>query len=562
MSNIPYLTTGGICIKYNHSQQKNIEKIKKAFTIKHSINYRNRYEIVYLRGYKLFIDKKIIILPKFGVHIFLQFGKIKKKLNELGIREDNIVNTLKEKSLSFSNKNDFKWQGNLKLYQELVINKIINDYYNEKMVKLGLSGLILNLPTGHGKTFIGMKIMDILKLPTLIVCSRKKIADQWLNLLCVFFPDIDIGIYHSSKKKDGDVIVAVIDSLVKNKFFTFKNNNKINNKIINLEGKNLIKINYNDFFNRFDLVIFDECHNYCTNKNSKIFSRISCRYTLGLSATPNNRSDSFDIICHWNIGPILNLEEIPLYLDTYKKEKDVPVYVGKIVGLKYTGPRKYTENVLFNDGTTDYNKMIIQIMEDPYRLKLIISKLVNLIKDGYCTLVFSCRIHYLQELNKHLVKIISEHKKDNLFYNGFMLNNVKDSDITQILIGGSTDNEMVRAYNKSNVIFTTYPFFKEGISLPRINAIIYTTSKRNGYTQTNGRCIRPSYSDDEKKRKLENEKLRIIIDVIDVKTKYISQWYSRIVAHNELLGTKDNISKLGTQFSIEIEKIDYKDIEL
>ena len=56
----------------------------------------------------------------------------------------------------------------------------------------------------------------------LIVCSRKKIADQWLNLLCSFFPDIDIGIYHSGKKKDGDVIVAVIDSLVKNKFFIDK----------------------------------------------------------------------------------------------------------------------------------------------------------------------------------------------------------------------------------------------------------------------------------------------------------------------------------------------------
>lgn len=209
--------------------------------------------------------------------------------------------------------------------------------------------------------------------------------------------------------------------------------------------------------------------------------------------------------------------------------------------------------------------MILQIMEDPYRLKLIISKLMNLIKNGYCTLVFSCRIHYLNELNKSLIKTISKDKKNtqnDYKYKGFMLNDMKNSDITQILIGGSTDNEMVKAYYKSNVIFTTYPFFKEGISLPRINAIIYCTSKRRGYIQTNGRCIRPSSSNNEKKRKYENEKERIIIDVIDCNTRYVNQWYSRIIAHKKLYGNGEIISKLGTRFSIEIEKISYKDIKL
>ena len=48
MTNIPYLTTGGICIKYNHSQQKIIENIKKYFTVKHSTKYRNRIELKYV----------------------------------------------------------------------------------------------------------------------------------------------------------------------------------------------------------------------------------------------------------------------------------------------------------------------------------------------------------------------------------------------------------------------------------------------------------------------------------------------------------------------------------
>ena len=54
MTNIPYLTTGGICIKYNHSQQKIIENIKKYFTVRHSTKYRNRIELKYVKSYKIF----------------------------------------------------------------------------------------------------------------------------------------------------------------------------------------------------------------------------------------------------------------------------------------------------------------------------------------------------------------------------------------------------------------------------------------------------------------------------------------------------------------------------
>ena len=67
---------------------------------------------------RLFKSSINIITDIFQETQKIKLSILKKKLNELGIREDNIVNTLKEKSLSFSNKNDFKWQGNLKLYQD------------------------------------------------------------------------------------------------------------------------------------------------------------------------------------------------------------------------------------------------------------------------------------------------------------------------------------------------------------------------------------------------------------------------------------------------------------
>jgi superfamily II DNA or RNA helicase len=52
--------------------------------------------------------------------------------------------------------------------------------------------------------------------------------------------------------------------------------------------------NYIDFFKSFDFVVLDEIHYYCTKDRRKIYDRCQAPYMLGLSATPEERSDKLD----------------------------------------------------------------------------------------------------------------------------------------------------------------------------------------------------------------------------------------------------------------------------
>ena len=46
--------------------------------------------------------------------------------------------------------------------------------------------------------------------------------------------------------------------------------------------------------------------------------------------------------------------------------------------------------------------MLEQLMSDPYRIKLIINEICELLKNNYCILIFADRISYLRILKKNL----------------------------------------------------------------------------------------------------------------------------------------------------------------
>lgn len=529
---IPILTTGGICLQYDKEHEKYINKIKELYTLKH-FGFNNSLAIA--RGYKVFSKKQVLVLPKFGIDEFLDNEKNCKPFNKLGIyKRGNIIDALKEcDDLKYIEKDNFTWTGCSNDYQKLVIETVMYNYFSKTKVRKGLSGVVLNLPTGHGKTFVAMAIMNILKLSTLVVCPRIKVANQWCDLLSKFFPDVKIGVFHSMRKRDGDIIVGVVDSFA-----------NCSNFILNDHDVKKNKNNYNvkEFYKRWGLVIFDECHNYSTKVNSLIFRRIGAQYTLGLSATPNK--GNFSLISQWNIGSVLDSRDIDEYAETYKREKTVPIFKGRVIGIKYHGSSEYTKNIVGKNGYIIPYKMLDQIMSDPYRLSLITKRIIELCNKDYCTLVFSDRIAYLRQIQEKLKNSISTLKS-------IILDDIKD--IHQVITGGATDEEMDCAYKSSKIILTTYAFFMEGISIPRINAIIYATPRRTGIEQSNGRCIRPSMATNIKQRNKENNKERVIIDIIDWGISLKNQWYTRKKIYNSM-------HEIGAKFNIIMEDINYDEI--
>lgn len=516
-----FLTTGGILLKYDNKHRKYIDKIKKLFTLE----YEDYNSVRVARGYRSYPDKNIILLAKFRFAELIKNGKAQILFKKIGINEKiSISNTLGElsKFIYVSDINDYIWSGKANKYQKLVIDTIMTKYFSKTKIGRGKSGITLNLPTGHGKTYVAMALMNVLKCPTLIACNTIKIANQWYELLKKTYLKIKIGIYHSDNKIDGDIMVGVIDSLSLSNAFKFKNK----------------EYNWKEFYNRWKFSIFDESHNYCTGKKSNIFRRISSVYTLGLSATPDQRVDGFDKISTWYIGPIITTDDISGYMELYENDTDIPIFNGTIKAIKYHATKQYAKQFYNDNGRINMHKTLHCIMNDPDRKKLIVNEIIRLINENHCILIFSSRISYLIELKKNLTVTNKE------FENSIILD-ILDEEKLQILIGGSTDNEMNNAKKTSRVIFTTYPFFKEGISIPRITAIIYATPKKRGYEQTNGRCIRQTTI------KELNEKNREIIDIIDWDIPVFKrQWYFRKDSHNKLcidtgiIGTNFNMHSI------------------
>ena len=56
-------------------------------------------------------------------------------------------------------------------------------------VNAGKKGCIV-LPTGSGKTIIGIKIIEHINQPTLIIVPTIELMDQWSKTLSRYFPSI------------------------------------------------------------------------------------------------------------------------------------------------------------------------------------------------------------------------------------------------------------------------------------------------------------------------------------------------------------------------------------
>jgi superfamily II DNA or RNA helicase len=149
---------------------------------------------------------------------------------------------------------------------------------------------ILVAPTGTGKTVIGCAIIANLSLPTLVLCHRKQIAEQWKARLLEFtnLTNNQVGILASAKKKTtGIVDIALFQSLVTN-------------------------ANIAEFLDQYALVIVDECHHVPAISFEEVLGQIHSGRIYGLTATPR-REDGLHPIMEMQCGPIRHTMAEPIH---------------------------------------------------------------------------------------------------------------------------------------------------------------------------------------------------------------------------------------------------------
>lgn len=566
------LNRSGVFIKcsdiktINGLQKRTLSKIKNTFTCKTEpkkgiVLQNSQYKL------KKILDEDYIQLPRFFARKIIKAKKPKekwktkqtKKVRKMDETDDihSILSSLDDKYKEIMNNNkpeknkdeklkehlyklktklglkDIEWKCKietkeenkvnltstikLKEYQQTIVNYLFENQFSKKNVKRGLAGLILKLDTGLGKSYVAMKLAEIINHRTLIITPNTNILFDWCSKIEKAFPGLKYGKQFGKEKTIGDITVGVVNSLLMKKITT-----SINGKEYTLSPV--------DYFSLFDFVIFDECVMFVSNKFSKIFKLTCAPYVIGLSATPEERNDGYHIVAQWWLGDILDVKTIPGY------EQNVVNFTGRIHIVKYRGPEEFTKRVFTEANTINNHEVLEQLLSDNYRTAIILKYIKQLKDKGLNIFIFADRRHFLVKLkekcdllditNNVNINTVTTAKEYKLLTKREKkieeeLRKTKD---TEFLLGGTSRKRMLDVEKKSNIIMTTYAYYGVGKSLPKMNAIIFASPRKSNSRQFIGRVLRVG-GDDSIRRQ--------IVDIVDDKTHFKQQMYSRKKIYKE-----------------------------
>jgi superfamily II DNA or RNA helicase len=155
---------------------------------------------------------------------------------------------------------------------------------------------VVVLPTGAGKSQLGVMAIDKKRRSTLVVAPTLDLVRQWYDLLRATF-GVPVGIVGGGEHRVEALTVTTYDSAY-----------------IHMEHLGA----------RFGLVIFDECHHLPSETYALAARQCIAPFRLGLTATPE-RADGKESALDTLIGPILYRREIVemsgQYLAEYETER-------------------------------------------------------------------------------------------------------------------------------------------------------------------------------------------------------------------------------------------------
>ena len=136
---------------------------------------------------------------------------------------------------------------------------------------------VLELPTGSGKTVIGIAAMTALETPALVVVPTIDLLEQWQRELVTEF-DANIGRLGGGEQRVGDVTVATYDSAY---------------------------LRADDLGDRFGLVVFDEVHHLGGEGYRDIARLLAAPARLGLTATFERPDGAHEVVAEL-LGPLVS----------------------------------------------------------------------------------------------------------------------------------------------------------------------------------------------------------------------------------------------------------------
>lgn len=313
---------------------------------------------------------------------------------------------------------------------------------------------ILSLQTGGGKTVCALYIASQLRLPALVLVHNTFLRDQWMDRIRAFLPHARIGTVQGDTidVEDKDIVVGMLQTI----------------SMKDLPPKTFASIG---------LVIVDECHHIASEAFSQAVPKITSKYMLGLSATPE-RKDRLMHVINWFLGPILYRSEA-----TDKIDSDVKVQVMEFE----TDDIKFNEIIYNNSGVMFTSLMINKLTEFEPRNAMLVELMEDVFEEpGRNLLVLTDRVEH----TKQLFEMLPEHVQAE----------------AGILARGMKPTARDEFCATKRILISTYQLVKEGFDNARLNTLIMATP-RPDIEQIVGRILRVEKS----KRTIQP----LILDIVD-----------------------------------------------
>lgn len=187
------------------------------------------------------------------------------------ILEDNgVTYTVVEPFRNLQNVLNTVWRGHsLRNYQREALNEFLEKGRG-----------VVSLPTGTGKTLLGVRAIHEIGRPAIVLIHQKEVADQWVEAVREYI-GVEPARYYDGVHETGAVTVALYQSIYR-------------------DGELAKDIN----LSTYDVLISDETHRVGADTFNAVTMATNSVYRLGLSATPK-RGDGADMRIWAGTGPVI-----------------------------------------------------------------------------------------------------------------------------------------------------------------------------------------------------------------------------------------------------------------
>lgn len=212
---------------------------------------------------------------------------------------------------------------------------------------------VIVLPTGSGKTVVGIKAISLQNTPTLVIAPTLDLVDQWRSRLKEEFR-VDVGIIGGGEREIEALTVSTYDSAY---------------------------IHADRLGNKFGLIIFDEVHHLPAEGYRSIAEMFASPYRMGLTATFEREDGLHTELKRLVGGKVFERRVKDLtgyYLSPFKLERIV-VELAASEKKEYEKSQKAFSDYLINSHLTirspaDFQKIVMRSGRDPEARRALLAR--------------------------------------------------------------------------------------------------------------------------------------------------------------------------------------------